>query len=263
MRSQRKSPTPFSPSRLARLLVPVIAYGAIWTAASAQTSEQPAGPVFIDPAAVNSPYAVDAGRALVRNSTGLCYRTGYWSLESAASTKVVGSEFPAGCYCDKGLLPRETCEPKPVAVAPAAPAPTPVVPVPMPVPEKVTIPAKALFDFDKSKLSNEGKDTLKALADQLKSLNLESVTATGHTDRIGTEKYNQKLSERRAAAVKAFLIEQGVDSTKVFEEGKGESQPVTGDECKKMGRENASNKKLVKCLEPDRRVEVEAVGVKR
>jgi OOP family OmpA-OmpF porin len=177
---------------------------------------------------------------------------------------VVGSDFPVGCYCDRDLMPKGACEPKVAAVTPApAPAPAPQ-PAPAPlVPDKVSVPADALFAFDKATLTPTGRSQLSTYADKLKALNLESVVAVGHTDRIGTEAYNQKLSERRAAAVRAFLIEQGVPADKVFSEGRGESQPVTGDQCQKMGRENAANHKLVACLAPDRRVEVEAVGVRR
>ncbi|MGC4060942.1 MAG: OmpA family protein [Aquabacterium sp.] len=251
-------------STLARWLVPSLLLGAM--AMPARALDLPSLPsVIVDPGATASPYAVDSRGALVRSNTEQCWRTGSWTAEDAASTKVVGSEFPVGCYCDKELMPQGVCEPKPVAVTPApAPAPAPAAPQPAPlVPDKVSVPADALFAFDKAVLTPAGRSQLSTYADKLKALNLESVVAVGHTDRIGSEAYNQKLSERRAAAVKAFLIEQGVPADKVFSEGRGKTQPVTGDQCQKMGRENAANHKLVACLAPDRRVEVEAVGVAR
>jgi OOP family OmpA-OmpF porin len=264
------TPVPAATSRpqfgltvLARLLVPSLLLGAI--SLPARALDLPSlPPVLVDPAATASPYAVDGSGALVRSNTEQCWRTGSWSVEGAASTKVVGSDFPVGCYCDKDLMPKGTCEPKVAAVTPPpAPAPAPQ-PAPAPlVPDKVSVPADALFAFDKATLTSAGRTQLSTFADKLKALNLESVVAVGHTDRIGTEAYNQKLSERRAAAVRSFLIEQGVPADKVFSEGRGESQPVTGDQCQKMGRENAANHKLVACLAPDRRVEVEAVGVRR
>ena len=248
---------------LARLLAPSLMVGAMCTSARAEDVT----PVVIDPSATNVPYVVDSSRTIVHNNTGLCWRTGTWTLEAAAATKVVGSEFPVGCYCDKGLLPKDVCEAKPVVAPPLPPQPVVVPPPPAqpvaPVPQKVSVPADALFAFDKAKLTAAGRSQLSTYADQIKALDLESVVAVGHTDRIGTEQYNQKLSERRAAAVKAFLIEQGVPAEKVFTEAKGEKQPVTGDKCNKMGRENARNHKLVDCLAPDRRVDIEAVGARR
>lgn len=220
--------------------------------------------ITVDPASTNTPYLLDSQRMIVRNSTGLCWRTGYWSVELAAATKVVGSDYPAGCLCDTALMPKPLCEPKPVAMAPT-PEPMAPVPPPAPVPtsQKVTIPADALFAFDKSALSSTGKDTLTAFADKLKTLNLEAVVAVGHTDRIGSESYNQKLSERRAQSVKDFLVGQGVPAERIYIEGRGESQPVTTDCTAKKGADTAKNKKLVECLAPDRRVVIEAVGSPR
>ena len=86
--------------------------------------------------------------------------------------------------------------------------------------------------------------------------------AVGHADRIGTDAYNQALSEKRAAAVKDFLVNKGVAANRIYTEGKGKTQPVSGEKCRKLGAENGKNKKLVDCLGIDRRVELEAVGVK-
>ena len=88
------------------------------------------------------------------------------------------------------------------------------------------------------------------------------IIAVGHTDRIGSEAYNQKLSIRRAEAVKAYLISKGIQPNRVYTEGKGEKQPVTGDKCRNLGPENQGNKKLIACLQPDRRVDVEVVGTR-
>ena len=75
--------------------------------------------------------------------------------------------------------------------------------------------------------------------------------------------YNQRLSTRRAEAIKSYLVSKGIESNRVYTEGKGESNPVTGDKCKNMGRDHRSNKKLVECLAPDRRTEIEVIGTKR
>lgn len=215
------------------------------------------GAVSFSASAESNPYLVDQRGEVARSGTGLCWRTGYWTPALAAESK-------DGCTCDKDLLPKEKCEPAPKAEAPpAAPAPAPAAaPAPRPAAEKVTLNADALFDFDKAVLRPEGKGKLDELVDKSKELKLEVIIAVGHTDRIGTEAYNLKLSEKRAAAVKDYLISKGIEPNRVYTEGKGESQPVTGDKCKHMGRENGRNKKLVECLQPDRRVEIEVIGTK-
>lgn len=207
------------------------------------------------------PYVVDSRGVIVRDPYGLCWRTGYWTPELAAKTPLVGSDFPAGCECDKDLMPKEACEPKAAAPAPeAAPAPAPA-PAPKPAAEKVTLAADALFDFDKATLRPEGKQKLDDVVSKLDKIVLEVIIAVGHTDRIGSDKYNQKLSERRAQAVKDYLVGKGVEPNRVYTEGKGESQPKTTD-CKGKP-ETGANKKLVACLQPDRRVEIEIIGTQK
>jgi hypothetical protein len=93
---------------------------------------------------------------------------------------------------------------------------------PAPVAEKVTLAADVLFDFDKSVLKNEGKNKLDDLASKVKAINLEVVIAIGHTDSIGSDAYNQKLSVRRAESVKAYLVSKGVEPNRIYTEGKGE-----------------------------------------
>ena len=137
--------------------------------------------------------------------------------------------------------------PAPV-MAPSAPAPQPA-PAPVPVSEKVTFSAEALFDFDKSVLKPEGKAGLDALLVQLQGMNTEVMITVGHTDSVGSDAYNQKLSLRRAAAVKAYLVSKGVDAARVYTEGKGETQPVADN---KTADGRAKN----------RRVTVEVVGTR-
>jgi OOP family OmpA-OmpF porin len=88
------------------------------------------------------------------------------------------------------------------------------------------IQADALFDFDKSVVRPDGKKSIDDALAKLAGVDLEMVIATGHTDSVGTDAYNQKLSERRAAAVKDYLVSKGIPSAKVTTIGKGESQPV-------------------------------------
>ena len=172
-----------------------------------------------------SAYAQDSRGVVVRNSTGLCWRTGYWTPADA----VPG--------CDGAL-----------AVA-AAPAAAPVA-APVPTSEKVTFAADAFFDFDKAVLKPDGKAKLDDMVSKLNSLNLEVIIAVGHTDSIGSDAYNQKLSIRRAEAVKSYLVGKGVDAKRVYTEGKGEKQPVA---TNKTAAGRAQN----------RRVEIEVVGTNK
>ena len=84
------------------------------------------------------------------------------------------------------------------------------------------------------------------------------ILVVGHTDRIGSAAYNKKLSERRAAAVKTYLVSKGIEANRVYTEGKGVKQPVTGDKCKS----NKASKALIECLQPDRRADIEIIGTK-
>jgi OOP family OmpA-OmpF porin len=196
-------------------------------------------------------YVTDQRGAVATSGAGLCWRTGYWTPAAAALD-------PSGCQCDKDLLPAAQCSP----AAPVPPKPeTPRPPV-TPASEKITLAADALFDFNKDVLRPEGKTALDDLAAKASQLNLEVIIAVGHTDRIGKDAYNQRLSERRAASVKQYLISKGIADNLIYTEGKGKTQPVTGETCEKLGRENGRNKKLVECLQPDRRVDIEVIGTK-
>jgi len=174
-----------------------------------------------------SAYLQDSRGIIARNATGLCWRTGYWTPADA----VPG--------CDGALAP----------VAAAEPAPAPA-PAPVPTSEKVTFAADAFFDFDKAVLKPEGKAKLNDLVSKLKDINLEVIIAVGHTDSIGSDAYNQKLSVRRATAVKDYLVSKGVESNRVYTEGKGEKQPVA---TNKTAAGRAQN----------RRVEIEVVGTRK
>jgi OOP family OmpA-OmpF porin len=134
------------------------------------------------------------------------------------------------------------CDGVPVAQAPRAPAPTPVA-------AKVVYNADTFFDFDKSTLKPEGRQLLDQVAQQASAMNLETIIAVGHTDSIGTEAYNQKLSERRAASVKAYLVSKNVDANRIYTEGKGESQPIATNSTAAGRAQN-------------RRVEIEIVGTR-
>jgi OmpA-OmpF porin, OOP family len=164
----------------------------------------------------------------------------------------------------KAQSPRAAA-PEPVFVA-AAPAPAPAVapapppPPPPAAPMRVTLSADSLFDFDKSVVKPAGRQALDKLAADLRGISYDAIQVTGHTDRLGPHDYNQKLSERRAQAVSAYLVQSGgVPSAKISARGVDGANPVTqpGD-CKGSKRTPA----LIACLQPDRRVEVEVTGTR-
>jgi OOP family OmpA-OmpF porin len=141
--------------------------------------------------------------------------------------------------------------PAPIAAAPAAPPK---------VIEKLTLSSDVLFEFNKADLLPGGQRKLDELAATAQGAEVQQVVIVGHADRIGSDQYNEQLSERRAQAVRDYISQKGVDSSRVKAEGHGEKEPVTGNECAKMGAERGSNQKLVACLQPDRRVEIEVLG---
>jgi OmpA-OmpF porin, OOP family len=172
----------------------------------------------IDPK--NSGYVASPDNNVVKSGAGLCVRTGYFTPANAIKG------------CDDDLLPK--------------PAPAPA---PAPTSEKVTFAADAFFDFDKSVVKPEGRAKLDDLVGKIRGITLEVVIAVGHTDSVGTDAYNQRLSVRRAEAVKAYLVSKGIPANRIYTEGKGEKQPVA-DNRTAAGR--AKN----------RRVEVEVVGTR-
>ena len=146
--------------------------------------------------------------------------------------------------------------PEPAPIPAAEPAPEPVAAC-VPQTETITVEAEKLFGFDKANINEEGKAALDEAAAKIKANPvINAVIVTGHTDRIGTDAYNQKLSERRAAQVKEYLTAQGVDQSIIQTIGKGESEPVV--QC--VG--NKKTKSLVSCLNPNRRVTIQAEGKK-
>jgi len=166
----------------------------------------------------------------------------------------------AGCASDT---------PKPEAQKPApAPAPAPVVvpraeapkPPPKPVAEKVTFSTDVLFEFNRADIKPDGQKKLDELQGRMRGVSVEVVIAIGHADRLGSDAYNQRLSVARADAVKKYLASKGTEQNRVYTEGKGKKQPVSGDKCKSMG--NTRSPKLIECLQPDRRVEIEVIGTR-
>jgi OOP family OmpA-OmpF porin len=179
-------------------------------------------------------YWTQGGGPIWKNTVNQCWKAAYWTPAMAIAE------------CDPDLTPKPVVAPPPPPPPPAAkPAPKPA-----PVAEKVTLAADVLFDFDKSVLKPEGKSKLDDLAGKVKTINLEVVIAIGHTDSIGSDAYNQKLSVRRAESVKAYLVSKGVEPNRIYTEGKGEKQPVASNKTKDGRQKN-------------RRVEIEVIGTRK
>ena len=194
------------------------------------------------------------------NSTGLnwkngtnelCWRDANWTPATASPDCDGGALKPAAAPAPAPAAPAPAPAAPPAAAPAPAPAPAPVpAPVPVaPVSEKVTFAADAFFDFNKSVLKPQGKAKLDDLVGKMGAINLEVIIAVGHTDSVGSDAYNQKLSIRRSEAVKAYLTGKGVEKNRVYTEGKGEKQPVADN---KTSEGRAKN----------RRVEIEVVGTR-
>lgn len=233
-----------------------IALAALTLALGACASAPAPGPGrLVNPAQPG--YATSSG-GIVRSGFGLCWHTRSWTAEKAVAP------------CDPVALAQiqatTAAAPEPAAaqVEPkiAAPAPRPQRKR-APVIQRVALDTELLFDFDSARLRPAGRAKLDEIALKLHGARIESIDAIGHADRIASHAYNQELSEERAAAVKAYLASLGFDGGEISAEGHGESEPVTGELCKGLGPENRYNLKLVRCLQPDRRVELEVRGVKR
>ena len=161
----------------------------------------------------------------------------------------------------------EAAQCAPAVVAVPAPVAPPVVAAPTPAPTTVTVVketfvllADAMFSFDRSKAEDMmpgGRAKLAAVAERLKGYkSIESIKVIGHTDRIGSDEYNDKLSLARAQTIKDQLLGFGVKANNFSVEGAGKRQPVTTN-CS----DSLAQAALIQCLQPDRRVTLEDVGV--
>ncbi len=231
-------------------------------------------------------YLTDTTGTVVRSGYNSCWHTGYWTsdmaIEACDPSLVKQQEMGMGSGQETEPAAEKMVEPatEPVA-APvdeqeteqaAEPVPEPMaeategVPLPVPVTtpqrvvqKKVSFSAETLLGFNKTTLRPEGKRTLDGLVQELQGMDYDSIQVIGHSDRIGKPKYNQKLSEQRAQSVRNYLISKNVPANNIVTEGKGETQPVTqADDCT-----GPRSKKLIACLQPDRRVEIEVSGTKQ
>ncbi len=185
-----------------------------------------------------------AGGDIWKNSTGLCWRNASWTPATAAPGCDGAIDAPAPA---PKAAPAPAPAPAPVAAP--APAPAPAAPAPAAAASKVTYAADAFFDFDKSVLKPEGKAKMDDLVSKVKGINLEVIIAVGHTDSVGGDAYNQKLSVARSEAVKAYLVSKGIEKNRIYTEGKGEKQPV-------------ADNKTTEGRAKNRRVEIEVVGTR-
>jgi OOP family OmpA-OmpF porin len=191
-------------------------------------------------------YLLDSRGAVVRSGSGLCVHTGYWTPAMAIAE------------CDATLAKKEL---------PIVADSTPPVAAPLPVAVKqivytpYTLKTETLFAYNKSDISTNGKQQINdGIVGMMKKYPKDgAVLITGHADRIGNEEYNLALSQRRADAVKAYLIEQGIDGKRIETVAKGKSQPIVS--CDKVkGRANRNNKALIACLQPNRRIVLDING---
>ena len=214
-----------------------------------------------------------AGGAVWKSPFGLCWRASYW--DSANAT----------VECDPDLVPKPAAAPAPTPVPPPpvapAPAPAPVPPLavsptpapgpkpapapapvakPAPKPAALTIGAAELFGFNQATLTPQGRaklDTEIVQRANREYTDIRVMNINGHTDRLGTPQYNQQLSERRAEAVRAYLVSRGMDNSKIETFGYGKTLPV------KACPDQKNRKALIECLAPNRRVEIEINGTRR
>lgn len=148
-----------------------------------------------------SPYVHSSDGKIVKSGYGLCYRTGFW-------TPALAQASGDGCNCDADILGEACVEPAPVVQK---------------APEKVTLSADTLFAYNKADLKAEGEAALDELVSKIAGVDVEVIVTTGYADRIGSDKFNLELSQRRAESVKAYLVSKGVDASLIQAEGRGEA----------------------------------------
>ena len=217
--------------------------GVVATVAAAAACAQTATDIQANPN--SSAYLQDSRGVIARSPFGLCWRTGYWTAADA----VPGCAGP--------LLPPVIKATAPALVAAPEPAAPPSAPVP---PQRcdftITLANDQTFAFNKATLTPAAQRRIdREVLDKLAACGkVDLMIVTGHTDRIGTPQYNQTLSEKRAAAVAAYLKRKGV-SAQIDTRGAGKTQPIQS--CS----DKLSYKKLIECLAPNRRVVIEARGI--
>ncbi len=196
-------------------------------------------------------YWQSSSGAIVKNPYGLCWHAGYWTPAMAIME------------CDPDLVPKPAA-PAPVAPPPApraapapAPAPAPAAAAPKRCDATVTFGTDETFEFDKAVLRKAAMAKLdqEVVAKLPQCATVELILVSGYTDRLGSQQYNQKLSEKRANAVKAYLVKKGVDASKIDTMGMGKTLQI------KSCPDGKNRKALIACLAPNRRAVVEIKGL--
>jgi OOP family OmpA-OmpF porin len=185
----------------------------------------------------NDGYARDLSADIVKNPFGLCWHTAQWTEAKAIAEcdpdfvpkpmkKVEAAPAPvAPLVPEPKLVEAPKPQPAPIIVAPIAAAPV-AIPVRARATQSITLGADASFDVGKADLKPEGQAKLGQLAAKLKDVSFDSIAVTGHTDNVGTDAANQRLSLRRANAVKQYLGTHGIDAAKIKTTGRGKTSPV-------------------------------------
>lgn len=195
----------------------------------------------------NDGYLFDSRGAAAKSGAGLCWKTTRWTPAMASAE------------CDPELVKKP--EPPKPAAQPAKPA-EPAKPAAAPAPKKCdfayTLQSDGTFAFGKGDLTAAAKSQLdkNVVAKLGACAQTNLILVTGHTDRIGTHQGNQKLSEKRAEAVKAYLVGKGAKADAIETMGAGKTQAVPGVKCD----DKLPRKKLAECLAPNRRVVIEVKG---
>jgi outer membrane protein OmpA-like peptidoglycan-associated protein len=200
----------------------------------------------------------------VRTDDGITQSTRYYDEDQAAAAGdgILGTKENPNYAADVAAAEAQMAQ-RPPPPAPPAPQPAPTVtaiaqPVPPAQPGHLTLDGEAYFAFNKHNLTPLGRERLDKLLDELERADYDAIVITGHTDRLGTDAYNNKLSEKRAQEVKRYLSQKGVNADKIQAKWVGSAEPVTAPgACDDLKR-----KAMIECLAPDRRVELEAVGMR-
>src|SRR3982751_23161 len=195
-------------------------------------------------------YLTDVQGGVVRAiGAGVCVRTSQWTPALAIAE------------CDPDLVPKPAPAPAPKPAPAPAPAPKPEAKPKPAKPEMMNVERKIELQgmpFDQAEMTPANVKELDQFLADLTPVTLGAVIVTGPTDRIGSLKYNQRLSERRAVVVKDYIVSKGIDPKLIFWEGKASKQPIP---VTKFCSNKMKRKQLIECLAPNRRVTVEAVGV--
>ncbi|MGF1548390.1 MAG: OmpA family protein [Thiotrichales bacterium] len=189
----------------------------------------------VSPAFSHGGFVKDSSGNYVKDSSGNCVKNSSFDPKE---------ELPVECGGTPPVKAEPAPPPKPVTPPPPPPAPV------APTVEKVTLDGTVLFGFDQAKLTPAGQAALDQVVERLRGFDrVSSIVVTGHTDSVGSDAYNQKLSERRAKSVSDYLTSKGVNNQLISSQGMGEGSPIADNKTKDGRAKN-------------RRVEVDITGSK-